>query len=393
MTRTIAVAKNLAQEAMEWIERRLEGMPNWRAGLLVSVLCVSTCFLFYSPALWIPRHDDNRHWDFVRQAADPLTRDLHEPILAYRPIHPLIMHLLGVHDITTVQLFPIAYSLGFVWLLYMFMRRHTTPAVAAAFCAALATTEVLQVGTFWLGLPDTLCWCIALLVLLANSAYPSILLIPLGLLTDERFVLTIPFLVFVRLALLKQRPLAKWIEEGLAPLLGVVAAFTARHALVAGWIGPGIEVPAVYQMLMDRLLSLVSPHVVDKPYAVPLAIFFSYRFAWLFPIFAVRECKDRDSRVVRITATLCVVACAYAIFIGGDWTRGFAYIFPLFILAFLYLYARAPVASGQLALIVMALNLGTPQFNIDWAPGRTGLVHPMPLALLRRYVDPHRLLH
>jgi hypothetical protein len=367
------------------LDQRFEVMPAWRATGIVALSSFVLCLALYAPPLWIGLNTDARIWDFVRQAHDPLARNLQETILAYRPVHPLILYSLGIRSALLVYLFPVVYAVGFLSMLFVFLRRHVPTACAALFCAALSTTMVVQASTFWLGYPDALCWCIALVMLMTRHAWLAVVLVPLGMLADERFILTASIVTLIRLHLSESRPsLRALLSAATPPLLGVVLALAIRHALRVGWIGSGIVEVEVYELLLGRLAGFVSFPVRDKPILVPLAIFFAFRFAWLLPALALKESLRNEPVVSALAGTL-VVLGSYAVFIGGDWTRSMAYLFPILVLAVLQMEKRQRNRSTIPLLLVLLLNVATPQLNVGWSSGRTGWVRPLPVALLQMW--------
>ena len=381
-------AKRAADGLTAWIDRKLGALRIELAALIVAISSFLLCFFLYSPPLWIGLPPDARTHDLARQAADPLTRALYEPILTYRPMHPFIMHVVGVRSVEWVHVFPIVYAITFLFLLFLFLRSRTSAGVAVLACFALSTTMVVQSGTYWLGFPDPLCCLVAAAMMLLRPHW-ALVLVPMGMLTDERFILTAGTIPLLKMRLAASRfDLKRFSGYAAAVLVGVGVTFAVRYALTVGWIGPGIVMPKVYDRLTADLLRLVPNHVADKPYLVPLAMFFAFRFAWLLPIAAVRTCQSRDERIFQGLGGLLLLFGSYAVFIGGDWTRSLCFLFPILFLALFQLEARDRTLTARILLAVIALNVFTPQLNIDHSPGRLGLVRPLPIALTRYLAAP-----
>ena len=367
ITATLASAESKVSRS---IQTRLKDVPILKASLLVGFLLVGTSFFFYSPALWRP--PPGRFADFIRLCEDPLTRDLTEPIVAYRVTAPLIAYLSGLRGPEGAVVQYLANILTFAILFWVLRKRGLDVAASFLVCFGLALTQVAQVSNTWLGYPDSVT---NLFLAIAMSRFRfGVLFVStvLGTLNDERFLLGLPLVFLWHLWGVAPREAMRRVALAAAgAVLGIGIVLTTRYALAVGWIGPEIP-PSVYGGFQWGNTPWV--------YKV-LGIGFGFRWMWLVPAAAVWLAWNRGHRWYAGCLGLVLAAGAAACTMPADISRSVAQLFPGVICGAAILYQAAPVRCRQLLIVVVVASLLTPHFNV--VGNNLQLLRPLPMSILR----------
>ena len=314
-----------------------------RSDVLRSLWWGTLAWLFslvlYSPRLTLFLAEgagDTRRDDLLLQCADPLSRQLWEPLLAYRVVQPLLANVLGWcggrRDIQALLGSPgiayVAMALTLVCIHWAISRRFSQSTTLLV-TFAIATTHVTQwTNTLW-GHPDSLT-LLPIAILLCNRhslvVFGATLI---GATNDERFVLALPFLALwwwsddVSVAhFLRQSS-----RDAIAVLFGLSATLLLRFALTQGWIGPGIIDPyrgggSLFTFFLSRLFM-----PAEWP-GLLLMILLGFRWLWFLPLLAwwsltARERSIRDG-VFLLALPLVVISTVTS----ADISRNCAFLFP-----------------------------------------------------------------
>jgi len=338
----------------------------WQAAAIAGLVAWLVTTFFYAPPLWMPLAGGGstpaRIDDFNALCADPLTRDLGEPILAYRITTPALAWLLGLRGFSGVilQYLAIPLSLG---LIFHALAARTSRRDALLLTVGIACSYTMIWTNTKPGFPDAVTHLAAAVLLLSRKAWLIVAMTILGTLNDERFVLAIPFLILwhARTESFAAILRSTW-KEVAAFVVGLGIVVLVRNALKHGIIGPGIPDPEVYEAISGVLsLESLAPLNGWKSYLVNVLT--SYRALWLVMPFAVFALKGRMARV------LFGVGLSGVLFASGsvaDVSRSIGFAFPALVLA----AAGLPAASARATRILggaVALCLLTPAFHV--APG------------------------
>ena len=122
------------------IANRLGTLPT---AILVALSVWTISIFLYAPPLWVimTNTHPSRLDDFLAMCANPLERNLYEPILAYRVTTPLIAWIMGIQGYWAVGIQYIALILIFI-LLFIVIKRRTDNVTAILTCLALSLTHV-----------------------------------------------------------------------------------------------------------------------------------------------------------------------------------------------------------------------------------------------------------
>lgn len=347
------------------------GLTAW----LFSVLLYTLHFLPVTVDQWMK----TRAGDVVRMAADPLTRELREPIMAYRVVLPTLAWLFGIRGpwVLALPYLMLVVALGLVY--YLFARRGK-PALGLGAALGLGCTQFVLWSNNGPGSGDPLTLLAASVGLLSSNGILAAAMCALGTLNDERFVLAIPFILLWHRTIegrsrMQTLQLAGWYALGLAVVLLV------RHALTVGLIGPGIQKPQVYTDIEQRAINLFV-FAVDHPFWLAANYFMSFRWFWfLIPLgwLAGKSVGVKTlERQFYLASLLMVVAASTVVW---DVSRSICFGFPMLLLALAWFDQEDPRRTLRWLLICLGLCVITPAFYV--APGGLQLYLPLPLVALR----------
>jgi hypothetical protein len=363
---------------------RFDRIAPWKAAVIAGMVAwILTTFL-YSPPFWVPLAGGGpapaRIDDFNALCANPLARDLNEPILAYRILTPALAWLLGLRGFSGVilQYLAIPATLGLVF--------HAVSGRSGRSTALLATIGVAcSYATIWTntkpGFPDSITHLAVASLLVSNQRGLLVLMSACGTLNDERFVLAVPFILLWHAS---SGSLLGLVKEGAAPaasiLFGLLIAALVRFALESGRIGPGIEIPELY----DELGSLErrGPHDGWSSYLVNVVM--SYRWLWLVFVFAlVRAAPWNAARSLYVLSLVLVVIASGGV---ADVSRSIGFAYPAFLIAVCDLPRIGSRPNRWLLPLVLSC-LATPCFHVNQAVEGKGLnlqlERPLPFSILR----------
>lgn len=347
------------------------GLAAW----LFSVLLYTLHFLPVTVDQWMK----TRAGDVVRMAADPLTRELREPIMAYRVVLPTLAWLIGIRGpwVLALPYLMLIVALGLVY--YLFAKRGK-PALGLGAAFGLGCTQFVLWSNNGPGSGDPLTLLAACVGLLTSNGLLSVTMCALGTLNDERFVLAIPFILLWQETIdgrsrMRTLQLAGWY------LLGLVLVSLVRYALTVGLIGPGIEKPQVYTDIEERAVNLVA-FAVGHPFWLGANYFMSFRWFWfLIPLgwLAGKSAGVKTpERQFYLVSLFMVVAASTLVW---DVSRSICFAFPMLLLALGWFDQVDPRRTMRWLLICFGLCVVTPAFYV--APGGLQLYLPLPFVALR----------
>jgi len=382
----------LSFSAAPWLHplwERYAELPRWKAALLAGLICWGISTFLYSPPFWLPltggTTPPSRVDDFIALSANPLTRDLHEPILAYRITTPLFAWLLGLRGFSGVilQYLAIPATLAAV---YYAMAGRTTRRLALLSTLGLACTYTCIWTNTKPGFPDAVTHLAVAMLLISRHPFLILSATVLGTMNDERFVLSIPFLLMWHGNFDSFRAL---LQSTRTPILVFVAGlgivFALRYSLTNGIIGPGIERPEVYDEFAGKTSSIlqITPHDGWTQYWCNVLM--SYRFLWIvFPL-ALLSMRHWTVRLLFTASVILVLAGAGFV---ADVSRSIGFAFPAFLLAVTAMSQRI-VRPARLLAVAVGLCLVTPSFHVTVTQPDSALniqlERPLPFSLIRAY--------
>ena len=341
--------------------------------LAVSVVVLSVSFFLYAPNLWMPLCD-GRCQDALAIAASPLRYGhLNYPFAANRVMLPWLSHLLHFTRSAVFAVPILANVLNFALCFRMLSVQMNTG--AGLLCtAALAITQVGQVGNTWVGWPDPLCLLLLTLTMTVRWSWWLFPLVVAGVLTDDRFLVGLLGSILWRLYVGPESRLPVQVAaRALVPPLiaGMLGWIIAEYLLHRGYIGPAVRDATTRDIFYGSY--------VFNWWHRPLAVLFSFRWFWLAPCAVVLTGR----RIVkRLLIPICVLAAScFVLTLPGDMTRSMAVAFPLVLLFCVMLDEGQPILARKIFTATLFFNVVTPMlyiFQLSIWPA-----YPLPLVLWR----------
>lgn len=334
--------------------------------------------------------------DFLKLCADPLARNLNEPIVAYRITTPLIAYLLDFGAGESVLIAWVALALGYATC-WVALRHYTGGAFALVVVFTLSQSFYAHTSIRWLGIPDSV--TLLSLACCLVSSNPLLLAVAtiVGMMNDERFLIAVPSLLVWWTIVAQRRGeqperkpattplidicLKVWpIAAGL--LVGLVGTFVIRHALTVGWVGEGIERPVIYDTMAEQPLLPRG----WQPYGSSWPLFFfNIAFAWSWMWFYVGYLVLRGLPSLNVLLSLATVAYLFAVVVSTslviDVSRSMGFVFPLFLSGALMLHSANREVSMRVAITLAVLMAATPGIYYG-AYGSGAVFIPYPVDLV-----------
>ena len=347
-----------------------------------------------------------RRDDLLAQCIDPFTRNLKEPILAYRIIQPSIAKALGWcgerREILALIGSPgIAYiALILTLIIFHFsLKKRFSNSLSLLATFALATTHLTQwVNTHW-GHPDSLTFLPISLLMISRQPILIIIATSIGCINDERIILSLPFILLWWWPKKEswQRSLKNLFPIIFSSFIGIAIAFFIKISLQQGLIGPGIFEP--YEVnTFNGYFRILNP---SDWISLLVVVFFGFRWLWIIPVLAlIVILKNKLS----IRSFIFVFSSAISILITfavSDVSRSCSFFFPMIPVAMDILKDKSTWPESKLKFwisLVIGLNVLTPALKIygipqDWmtiSPLEWGTpALPLPVNLWKWFISPN----
>jgi hypothetical protein len=352
---------NRVLAAFDAVIARLAAAETTARGRFGVALLVGTCatlasvFWYFNPTD-ILYHTPARLDDFARQCANPLTRDLVEPIIAYRIVAPTIAWLLGLRGVSGLVVQYLA-LIGTLAVIHVVVRQQRGTATGVLAAAAVASTFAAIWTLAYPGFPDAVTHLLVALALLPLGPAGLTLCLTLATLNDERALMAFPLVALWHWTL-GPRDLRKFLTVGGALVAAGAAYLLLRHALTVGWIGPGITRPAVYAK-MQSFGERFSPYNSTWPTFL-WNVFCGFRWLWVLPLLAALFAPKHLPRYVAWLLLVYALAAAVPTLMVEDVSRSIGFLFPALLLSLLFLGELTPRVRRTLVVTLIALQLLTP---------------------------------
>ena len=401
MTSGFIRVSSLASHLFRWLDRVAQGVQGSRAGWRQDVRSGLFAFLvslfLAAPVLWIYLEPGSggRLADFMAQAAEPLRRDLREPILGYRITVPLLNNWLGFRGFAVI-IPAMTASLVNLILCSRILRQRTQNSLFSIFgSVGLSLTFFIVEGTTFWSAPDSVAHLLVLLP--AAFSLPWFYLvgaIPIAMFVDERSIISFVFL----LIFLWRRDSGLALRLQLLRLFGFLASISlwkiGRIVLDSGWLAD----PPVNSLLSSqasRVLEIGAPH---DGWAVWIVnIICAFKWMYVFPVILTTMLifwfvKQRNLLAPMLFSLvlpwslylLLFFAWVGAAAFNGDVWRTVSFAFFFVIEGMLLLWSTRPSLAMALARISMLLMISIPVAFVGSAL-TPQLSPPLPLVLWRTY--------
>ncbi|MFA6961800.1 MAG: hypothetical protein WC205_13685 [Opitutaceae bacterium] len=306
--------------------------------------------------------DASRAADYLRLCHAPLSRNLVEGMLAYRIATPTLAWLLHLPDTAALAL-PYVFSLAALIVIHRAVRFRSDSLLADAATIGVACSSTFLYSHYCLGYIDSLTHLGAAVALIAAAPLSAVAVLIAGL-NDERIVLALPFIALWRCpasCLANWKSPQSWISFGraTAPLAGGLAGVLfVRHALTAGWLGPGVSMPPLYHQIADTVRQ-------GRPWLESWSVWFvnwlkGPGWLWLFIAAPFLSARWRPALPPAIVLGFCFVLACVSTFIVADVARSIGFAFPAALLCILWVHGLNASAARKLAVVVASLQVVTP---------------------------------
>ena len=317
-----------------------------------------------------------RRDDILAQCIDPFTKNLKEPILAYRIIQPSIAKALGWcgerREILALMGSPgIAYiALILTLIIFHFsLKKRFSNSLSLLATFGLATTHLTQwVNTHW-GHPDSLTFLPISLLMISRQPILIIIATSIGCINDERLILSLPFILLWWWPKKEtwQRSLKNLFPIIFSCFIGIAIAFFIKISIQQGLIGPGIFEP--YEVnAFEGYFRILNP---SNWFSLLVVVFFGFRWLWIIPIFALLVLLKNK---LSIRSFVFIVSSAISIlmtFAVADVSRSCAFFFPIIPVAMEILKDQSTWPESKLKFwmsLIIGLNVLTPALKIYGIP-------------------------
>lgn len=367
-----------AVSALQAEERRLQRLPSWLAVLSVGVGAWAVGAFFNYPAGFLYLDHFPRLEDFFKLCANPLARDLDEPIMAYRVVVPFLCWAFRLGAVAAVAL-QFLFLMGAYGLVYLAFKRRDLATVGLAAAVALSFTHFAHWSNRWLGYMDSFSYLTIAACLVSRNRLAQSAFFFLGCLNDERSVIALPFVLLWHVGNVPwPASLRVGLRASLPYLLALFAVLVVRQTLTVGIIGSGIQRPAVYAGITEVILR------DHRPYAsswslFALNVFMGLRALWLLPLVAFLF-PSALSPFARLMGALALFAGAFSTFVVIDVSRSQGFLFPAVLVAALGM-ARVSEKGALLWLVGLSLmNFFIP--NLYYCQKSGAVFLPLPFDML-----------
>lgn len=333
-------------------------------GLLITLLTLIVSRPDFERWSWHELQHTRAH-DYLLRCADPLTRDLSEPVLAYRLTLPIISWLLRLPPVCSLAL-PYVATISFLTATFVFLRRHADGLTGIA--------GSLILGLSWSTLPcnwipgefsDTFSHLCAVVMMLTGNGVVAFFATVLGLFNDERMIVSLVFVGLWRRSNRQEVDHAGWIPWLLSAILGCFAYAVGRHALTVGWIGSGIVTPQVYRDFGYYLRSL-RPEIGSWASWL-LNVVAAYRWGWAFLLSYIWMMFRRGARLDTVLFAGFVCIAVFATFLVYDIGRSVGYLAPALLVSLVGLRRQHGSQLSRWLVRVPALMLLSPVVSFSRA--------------------------
>jgi len=318
---------------------------------------------------------NSRAGEFVQQCANPLTRAITgAPFLGYRVFVPTVAWLIGARLYVALAL-PYVATLAMLSVVCLVMSERHGRRMGTLATMLVATSYAVTWPDCMLGYPDSVAHLLAVCLLITRRPWLIGAIVAAGMLTDERFILELPFVFLWRSC----EPIGgkgPWLRVAWRPvILGLGFCLVVRRALTIGWIGPGIAEPKTYGDMVANFLAL---HPYNMSWAVWLAnVLTSFRWTWIVIVMGVvARTRQRHGRELAIFVVVLAGSVAASMFVF-DAARSVGFCYLAILLSFSWLIDAAPEGARRLGKGAAWLSYLTP--SLWFVPGYVIWLRPLPL--------------
>jgi hypothetical protein len=319
--------------------------------------------------------------DYLRLCINPFARDINL-ILAYRISVPIIAWALQL-PLIICALLPIFFLIGaYATIFFVISERTGDKKFSLMVVAGLSLTFFAHWTNRWLGYPDAFSHFCSALGLLSSNPLILALICMLGTLNDERWVFSVPFLIYWHGSNHAKVGIINWTNAtraGSGIGIGILFVLLARYALTVGWLGPGIIEPEpYYKIVRSTLLDRFSPYN-STWFLFALNIFMGFGWYWVAVIRLVALQLASYSRFWGVFLALSILTTSLLTIVVEDVSRSVGFSYLSIVIASIFDYdAASERAQNRWRLLLIASAL-TPTIYYTGLSGAVFIPFPIDL--------------
>jgi hypothetical protein len=276
--------------------------------------------------------------DYLKLCANPFARDVN-PILAYRISVPIIAWAFHLPPVLCTFL-PILFLIAsYAIIFYVVLERTADKKFSVLVVAGLSLTFFAHWTNRWLGFPDSFSHLVSALALISSNPLLLALCCIFGMLNDERWLFSVPFLLFwhgSNLAKVGKFSSMTAARAGIGLGVGILFVILIRHALTIGWLGPGIAEPNVYKIMRSTLLDLNPLNSTWTLFA--LNIFMGLGWYWLAVGKLITRQLLSTSPILGCFLSFSILIAGFSTLVVEDVSRSMGFLFLVVVIASVYDY-------------------------------------------------------
>jgi hypothetical protein len=289
--------------------------------------------------------------DYLKLCANPFARDVN-PLLAYRISIPTLAWALQLPPIICIFL-PIFFLISaYAVVFFVISERTGDKTFSLVTVAGLSLTFFALWTNRWLGYPDAFSHlCSALALLSANPLMLALFCI-FGTLNDERWVISVPFLLYWHGSNHAKAGIFNWVDAtraGIGIGIGLLFVFLVRHALTVGWLGPGIQgrwIASFYIHLVREVRDRLSPY--NSTWSLfAINILMGLGWYWLAVMRLVARQLSSPTQIWGFVLGLSIFTASLSTILVEDVSRSVGFSYLIVVIASVYDY-DAGSASAQI---------------------------------------------
>src|SRR5262249_369934 len=285
--------------------------------------------------------------DYLKLCANPFARDVTPYYLAYRISVPIIAWAFHLPPLICTFL-PILFLIFSYGILFYVIFKHTgDKRFSVLVVAGLSLTFFAHWTNRWLGYPDSFSHLASALALISSNPFLLSLGCLFGTLNDERWVFSVPFLLFwhgsnyARAAIFNSVAATR---AGIGLATGILSVLLVRHALNVGWLGPGIAEPNAYLKTMRyTLLDHFGPPNSTWP-LFAINIFMGFGWYWLAVTRLLRQ-LSLNTPILACFLGFSVLLASLSTIVVLDVSRSIGFLFLVVVVAAAHDYGVDPASA------------------------------------------------
>ncbi len=339
--------------------------------LALSAFLISVVIIyFYSPRFvtWQGLHippsffnpEVNRGNDALKQLANPFETNFrpNNSIIRWRLLFPLVGHALHFPDKLYLSMPYVGALLVFAFMAHVAVRETKDRLVALLIALLSGTTSWFFVSSGWLGYFDS--WYVLALLLIAFSPSRRLLLAAclLGPWVDERFILALPVVLFVRRFYFHNESSydwKKWKDETLFVIISIAPYILIRLAIIK--MGGDQS-----ESVKNFGIALNTPNLFLH---LLLGIWNSFRGLWFFVGLLFWIMYRYYYRIASIILGLVMLTIfAGSLYVAGDVTRSLSMFLSVPLLGIFYGYRHRPQWMSAAVPLIVFFNLVAPASHV-----------------------------